>query len=283
MEYMISILILTYNEEKNIKQCLESLKDFSDDIYILDSYSDDKTVEFTKSYLNDGNILYRKFDNYSNQRNWALRNIKFKNEWLLMLDADEILTDEVKASITKEIPNVNADVLGFIIKLKMHFINKDLRYRLWPLKRKTLFRHREVAFFRDINEHLSPFNTKRYKWETLGGYLIHKDNKTLHDYIAKHNHYSTMEAFRILQERNEPINWKKVRQISELKKIFYRLPFRNLAYFIYLYIFKLGILDGSQGFRFILLRVIYQFEIDIKIREIKAKGTTYEEFISFKK
>ncbi|WP_428909808.1 glycosyltransferase family 2 protein [Niallia sp. Krafla_26] len=280
---MISVLILTYNEEKNIKQCLESLVDFSDDVYILDSYSDDRTIDYANLYLNTDKILYRKFDNYSNQRNWALRNINYKYEWVLMLDADEILTEEVKISIEENLKNVKDNVVGFSIRLRMYFLDKYLRYRLWPLKRKTIYRHKDVEFKRDINEHITSINPTRDVWMEIDGYLLHKDNKSLHDYLAKHNHYSTMEAFRILEERKEPIDWRNLKNMTEIKKVFYRLPFRNIAYFLYLYIYKFGFLDGKTGFRFIMTRINYQFDIDIKMKELQKRHILKEDYISFKK
>lgn len=280
---MISVLILTYNEEKNMEQCLNSLSNVSDDIHVLDSFSDDATIDIAKTYLKDSNIHFRKFDNYSLQRNWGLKEIDYKYEWLLMLDADEVMTEEVSKSIQEKLITVNDNVVGFEVKLRMFFINKLLRYKLWPLKRKTIFRHKEVEFYRDINEHIVSTNISRNKWEILDGFLLHKDNKSFHDHLAKHNHYSTMEAFRIIAERKEKINWIKINQIIEIKKIFYRLPFRNFLYFCYLYFYKLGILDGIIGFKFIMTRVQYQMDIDLKIKEIIYKEILQKNYISFKK
>ncbi|WP_031547992.1 glycosyltransferase family 2 protein [Salinicoccus luteus] len=281
---MISVLILTYNEERNIRQCLESLKGFTEDIYVLDSHSNDDTVNIAKEFLPSENIKYRTFDNYSKQRNWALKNISYKYEWLLMLDADEILTEEVKSSINSNINDPkNVDVVGFIGRYRMYFLNKRLRYNLWPFKKKILFRHKDVKFERDINEYVEVINESRVKWKTLDGFLVHKDNKSMHDHIAKHNHYSTMEAFRIIEERKEPIQLKEITKITEVKKIFYRLPLRNLVYFLYLYIYRLGFLDGLTGLRFVLTRVNYQFDINIKIREIMNGDIEREQYISFKK
>lgn len=280
---MISVLILTYNEEKNMKQCLKSVSNISDDIHILDSYSDDSTTSIAKLYIEESNIHYRKFDNYSLQRNWGLKEIEYKYEWLLMLDADEVVTEEVSKSIETKLGTVNEDVVGFEVKLRMFFIDKLLRYRLWPLKRKTLFRYKDVEFYRDINEHIVSTNNSRSKWEMLDGFLLHKDNKTFHDHLAKHNHYSTMEAFRILEERSHTIDWKNFRKMTELKKIFYRLPFRNFTYFCYLYFYKMGFLDGYMGFKFIMTRVQYQMDISLKINEIQSKNSRREEYISFKK
>lgn len=280
---MISVLILTYNEEKNMIQCLESLTNISDDIHVLDSYSDDATIDIAKTYLEESNIHFRKFDNYSLQRNWGLKEIDFKYDWLLMLDADEVVTEEVSKSIQDKIKNVSEEVVGFEVKLRMVFINKLLKYRLWPLKRKTMFRHKDVEFYRDINEHLVSTNNLRKKWEMLDGFLLHKDNKTFHDHLAKHNHYSTMEAFRILEEKNDSINWRRINEMIEIKKIFYRLPFRNFLYFYYLYIWKMGFLDGSMGFKFIMSRIQYQMDIDLKMKEIKANLLEKDNYISFKK
>lgn len=280
---MISVLILTYNEEKNMEQCLKSLSELTNDIHVLDSYSDDNTINIAKLYLEDNNIHFRKFDNYSLQRNWGIQEINYKYEWLLMIDADEVMTDEVSMSIKEKIKNANDDVVGYEIKLRMFFINKLLRYRLWPLKRKTMFRHEDVEFYRDINEHIVSTNSKRKKWEILDGFLLHRDNKSFHDHLAKHNHYSTMEAFRILEERKEKIKWQEISEMTEIKKIFYRLPLRNAAYFCYLYFYKLGFLDGIMGFKFIMTRIQYQMDIDLKMKEIQKRNIEKKDYISFKK
>jgi Glycosyltransferases involved in cell wall biogenesis len=99
-------LILTFNEEKNLPACLKAIA-WCDDIIVLDSFSTDRTVEIAKKYGVD--VYQRRFDNFSSQRNYALANLKFRHEWVFHLDADEIITDELKSEIEREIENTTVD------------------------------------------------------------------------------------------------------------------------------------------------------------------------------
>ena len=125
----LSIIILTHNEEINIKKCLDSLTKLSSDIVILDSYSSDSTIDICKK--NNCRIFKNKFINHAHQMNWGLKNIKFKNDWILRLDADE----RIPKDLANEIINLNPsnDINGYYINKRMYWMNKWLRYgRIYP-------------------------------------------------------------------------------------------------------------------------------------------------------
>ena len=111
----ITVVILTYNEEKHIERCIQSIKKYSDNIYIIDSYSTDSTIQLCKSL--NVNILQNKFINQSKQFAWALDNINFKTEWILRLDADEYLEDSLIIEIKNKLPNITKDIVGINLKL----------------------------------------------------------------------------------------------------------------------------------------------------------------------
>ena len=113
----VSVLILTFNEELNLLNCLESVSEFND-IIILDSYSTDSTVSIAKS--KGARVFQRKFDNFANQRNYALKNLTFKNDWILHLDADEIITSKLIEEIKQKIPNTKYD--AFKLPSKIMFL-----------------------------------------------------------------------------------------------------------------------------------------------------------------
>ena len=101
----ITVLILTYNEEKNLRYALENVKDWVNEVVILDSYSTDKTIEIAENYA--AKIHYRKFDNFSAQRKHALNELPISNDWVFVLDSDEVMSDELREEIIKVVKNAN--------------------------------------------------------------------------------------------------------------------------------------------------------------------------------
>ena len=264
----IAALILTYNEENIISKCLDAL-DFVDKIYILDSYSNDNTVKITKKY--GAVVRQRKFDNFANQRNAALSIIPNEIDWILMVDADEIVSSDLKNEILEVIKSKNFSM--FLIRRKDHFMDKWIKYSSgYPTWFPRLFKNGYVKVSREINEE---YETKDNKKFFLNEHLFHYPfNKGLYWWIEKHNLYSEMEAKKMVQEINQPINYLHLfskdptKKRKALKRISYKLPFRPKFIFFYLYILRLGFLDGLAGYRFCKLREIYEVMIDIKYAKI---------------
>lgn len=121
---MISILILTLNEENNLPACLESVR-WSDDIHVLDSYSSDKTVEIAKSV--GAHVWFRKFDSFAQHQNWALENIAFKNPWVFYLDADERVMPELADAMLKAVQN-NGPYVAFKVQRRDFFMGTWLKH-----------------------------------------------------------------------------------------------------------------------------------------------------------
>src|SRR3989344_7490356 len=126
MKLPISVIILTYNEELNIGNCLKSVADWANEIIIVDSFSADKTLEIAKKHTNK--IAQRTFVNQAEQFNWALDNLEIKNEWILRLDADEYLTEELKNEITEKLKNVSENISGFYIKRRVYFMGRWIKH-----------------------------------------------------------------------------------------------------------------------------------------------------------
>ena len=114
MKLSITVIILTYNEEKNIEACLNSVCDFAQDIFIVDSYSNDKTLEIAKHYTN--NIYQHPFEYQAKQLNWALENIPITTEWIMRIDADEIVTNELANELSSKLSNLPQDNTGLYVK-----------------------------------------------------------------------------------------------------------------------------------------------------------------------
>ena len=271
----ISILILTFNEELNISRCIESTSDF-DDIVVLDSYSTDSTVSIAES--KGARVFKRKFTNFADQRNYALENFEFKNEWVLHLDADEILTPELVKEIKNITPNEKLD--AFKITSKMFFLGKWLRYSsMYPVYQVRLGHYKKLKFKQYGHGQIEDMDAK-----SIGvlkeAYIHNTFSKGIDEWFKKHNKYSSDEAKENIKIKKnnfffELMNFvltKKTDRRRVLKTLSFFLPFRSLFRFIYMYIFKFGFLDGYPGFVYCRLLSIYENMIDIKIEINKIRN-----------
>ncbi len=186
---MYSVVILTYNEEVNIGECLNSIK-HSNDIVILDSYSTDSTVTIADKYR--VRVYRRKFDNYASQRNYALNEIEYKNRWLLMLDADERLTEDFEKELISEINSVgdNVSLIRFRRKdfLRGKWLRRSSGYPTWFGR---ILKIGSVRIEREINEEYHTDGEVKFLKEHI---LHYPFNKGMEFWIERHNRYSSMEA-----------------------------------------------------------------------------------------
>lgn len=271
----ISILIPTFNEEKNIRHALESVK-WSDDVFVVDSFSTDKTKEIAESYPNVKKVHQRAFDNYSKNKNWALDNFGFSNEWIFILDADEQVTPELKKEILEIANNQETEQAGFYVNRKFIFLGKWIKrcgwYPSWNLR---FFRNGRARYEeRSVNEHMVVNGKTGY----LKNDMLHQDHKGIHAWLEKHNRYSLLEAQEFLKKQETGLkvsffgdSVQKKRFLKE--KVLAKLPFKPFLVFLYLYFLRLGILDGKVGFEFCVLRAMYQFQIDLKVKELKNENS----------
>ena len=262
---MIDALILTKNEDIHLDRCLNNISKLTNSIYILDSYSNDNTIKIANKYK--AKIYYRKFDNYSFQFNWALNNIKFINNWVIRIDADEFLSDELIAEINKQILNVSSDINGFNLKRVIHFLGKKILYggyfptfilRVWRVN--TVFCSNDL-----VDEQLI---LKKGKSINLSSLLIEKNNKGLYFWLKKHIKYADFES----SNYHNYLKTKKIQTSSNLKHkkyfIYYNflIFIRPFIYFIYRIILKKGYLDGLKGILFHFLQsFLYRLYVDILI------------------
>ena len=269
--FMISVLILTLNEELNLPACLESVK-WSDDIVVFDSYSADHTVDIAKTA--GARVAQRQFDNYAAQRNAALA-IGFKYPWVLMVDADEVVPDDLQKEIVAKLQTVPDEVAMFRMLRKDFFLGKWLRrgggYPTWFPR---LFRVGCVWVEREINEEMHCKGTVA----NLDAHLVHYPfNKGIAFWLERHNRYSTMEAITLVHETRAKLHLAKL--ISKdpstrrkvLKQLAYRLPCRPFLVFTYLFMIRMGFLDGVAGWRYCRMRAIYEYMIDLKVMELRRR------------
>ncbi|SHH75478.1 Glycosyltransferase involved in cell wall bisynthesis [Chryseobacterium oranimense] len=243
-----SVLILTYNEETNIADCVQSVS-LSNDIVILDSFSKDKTERISESL----NIRFYKkeFVDYSDQRNYGLHEIEFKNEYVLILDADERLTKDLSEEIFKICNKKEGKLDVYLLRRRVVLENKILKWNysssFWI---ERLVRPKKVKFQGNVHEKLI------YKGENgfLKGYILHYQfSKGIDHWIMRRKKYAHLEA--ISHEENlDIINDNIISKRIKMKKFFVtKVPFFYYIYFIYNFFIKFAFLDGYKGLKYITL------------------------------
>ena len=279
----LTVIILTKNEELNIAECINSIKTIAKRIIVIDSYSDDRTVEIAR--LLGAEIYINPFINYASQFKWGLDNTDIKTKWVLRIDADERLLPETSVEVEKMMNiHMNDNVNGFIFKTRIYFMGKWIKHGgIYPLKILRLFKYGKAEIEnRKMDEHLVLLSGRSIE---LKNDLLHYDFKNLNYWTAKHNWYATREVqdyFQSLKEseKNKPTNFQA--QIKRYIKftIYYKIPLfvRPFIYFFYRYILLLGFLDGKEGLIFHFLQGYwYRFLVDAKIYECKKTGKVYGE------
>lgn len=270
----ISVLILTLNEEANLPTCLRSVS-WSDDIVVYDSLSTDATVTIAKTA--GARVIQRPFDNYASQRNHAIRDVPFKHPWIYMMDADEQVPADLRDEMLQAVADAPLDLTVFRLRRKDMFMGRWLRRSSgYPTWASRLFRKDRVWVERDINEELHSDGRCAY----LQGHFIHHPfNRGLAHWVHRHNQYSTMEAGRLLAERQQALTWRDAVCVDPairrktLKQIAFRVPCRPAFMFAYLYLFRLGFLDGLPGLHYGLLRAFYEYLIDLKVQELRRRAS----------
>lgn len=267
----ISILVLTYNEELNIGGCLESVS-WSDDVLVLDSFSTDATVAIARE--RNVRVVQRKFDNYAGQRNSGLQQ-PFKHPWVLMLDADERVTPELRAEMLEATQAAAPTVALFRMRRRDHLFGRWIKGSSgYPTWFGRLARVGKVRVERPINEEYHADGELRDLREHLDHFPF---NKGIDAWIAKHDRYSTMEARLRLDGTANRLHWPDLlhrdaeRRRRALKALAYRLPLRPLAMFTALYVLRGGLFEGRAGLTFCLLRAWYEFAIDCKLIELQRR------------
>lgn len=265
----VSVIILTLNEEENIGQCLKSIYGWSDDIYIVDSNSIDRTVEIAKKYTD--NIYTIEKGHWENLRNWAISNIPLKYEWIIFVDADEWLTKELKNEITGK-TNSDIEESGFYVPRRFIFLGKWLKHgRQYGKGELRLFKHKKTRYIR------TPENLEAAavdgKVGILKNNMIHQDLKPFSAWIDRHNRYSSLAAKRYIEIREGKIDEASMSR-TLLQKIWYKFPLwvRPALMFFYVYVIKLGFLDGKEGLIYHLHHALwYELLIYTKAKEMKNR------------
>jgi glycosyltransferase involved in cell wall biosynthesis len=278
----ISLIILTHNEEENIEYCLKNVIDWVDSIFIVDSYSTDRTLELAKTYTNK--IYQHEFKNHAKQLNWALENLPVETEWVMRLDADESPTTELINELTDKLPNLDEEITGLYIKRRLYFMGKWIKhggyYPTWLLR---IWR-RDKCYCEEkcMDEHMTILEGTVLFMQND---IIDENRKNLHWWIVKHNDYAIREAIDILNLKygfsienriDSNLFGRQEHRKRWLKEnVFAKSPIflRSFLYFIYRYFIRFGFLDGREGLIWHFLQGFwYRFLVDSKIYEIRKKA-----------
>lgn len=274
---MISVLILTKNEEKDIAGCLASVS-WCDDVHVFDSLSNDKTLEI--AIQAGAKTWQRKFDGYASQRNAALETVPFKYSWILLLDADERTPESLVQELKKQISSVQEDVNGFRLRRRDYLGKTWLKHSQMTPYYIRLIRRGKAHYHREVNEVLEVDG----EVVTVNGHFNHYPfSKGFSHWLNKHNIYSTMEAQRWIDEHsgNVAFSIRKAlfsNDFSERryhqKGLFYKIPGRPFIKWVYLVIIRRGFLDGGAGVLNATLQAIYEYFIVLKTKELLQQNKT---------
>lgn len=270
---MISVLILTKNEQRDLPAALASVA-WSDDIHVFDSHSTDATAEIARAA--GAHIHTRAFDDYAAQRNAALA-LPFKHPWVFVLDADERPTPELCAEMQRAVREAPANTAGFRLRRRDFLFGTWLKHAQispWYIR---LVRPERARYTRAINEVMEVDGPVAQLLHPLDHYPF---SKGIAHWIAKHNTYSTMEAELIVRQQGlQNPNLRAAlfgpdfhtRRLHQ-KALFYRMPGRPLIKWGYMMFVRGAILDGAAGVTYATLQSIYEYMIVLKTKELRRGG-----------
>lgn len=268
----LTVIVLTYNEEKNIETCLGSLQNWASEIIVVDSGSTDDTVNLAKKFTDK--IHSHPFENYSAQRNWALNNVPIQNEWIMNIDADHEVSPEFKIELSNHFQKgIPENIKGFMASRKTMFLGRWVKHGgHFPIYHGVIFK-KGFGYCEDklYDQHFVIEGDSIL----IKGTIIDTITDTLANFTERHNKWSTLEAIDALSlttqsgisntiKPNKNGNPMERHRYKRMK--YYQSPifWRSIFYFIYRYFFRLGFLDGKQNGKAVRvyynMPVVYQLE-----------------------
>lgn len=279
--YPLTIIILTFNEEDNIRACLDSIKDIQANRFVVDSYSTDRTLTILEEY----GVPWQQhpFQNYSSQRNWAQANNPFDSEWVLHLDAGERATPDLVHWINDQFDPYNTRIDGYLIARRAIFMGRWIRHGSYhPIYQLRLVRKGTARCeYKAYDQHF--ISTGKVEPTPTNADLEDLVMNNIRDFTVKHARWALYEAAETIH--NETVARSGTLQAKLLgspierrrwfkQKVFQRVPLfvRSFFYFLYRYFFKLGFLDGKEGLVFHVLQGFwFRFLVDALIFEIRKE------------
>ncbi|MFM7877943.1 MAG: glycosyltransferase family 2 protein [Microcystis panniformis] len=282
----VSVLIPAKDEESNLPACLESVAR-ADEVFVVDSQSIDRSIEISTNY--GANVVQFYFNGrWPKKKNWSLDNLPFRNQWVLIVDCDERITPELWDEIATVIQDSNYN--GYYLNRRVFFLGQWIRYGgKYPDWNLRLFKHKSGRYENlntedipntgdnEVHEHVILDGKVGY----LKNDMLHIDFRDIYHWLERHNRYSNWEArvyYNILTGNDESgtigahLFGDAVQRKRFLKKIWVKLPFKPLLRFILFYFIRLGFLDGKAGYIYGRLLSQYEYQIGVKLYELRRFG-----------
>jgi glycosyltransferase involved in cell wall biosynthesis len=263
----VSVIIPIRNEAANLPRCLACLP-WADEIFVVDSQSTDGSIQ-TAEEAGARVVQFQFNGTWPKKKNWALENLPFRNEWIFILDADEVLPPGAGQEFARAISEAGS-IVGYWINRRFMFMGKWLRHAYYPNWNLRLFRHSLGRYEKltgadtrsgdnEVHEHVIVQGpTGRLRSE-----MDHYAFPSVEVFVEKHNRYSNWEARvsadRLLSGSAAQIRSSTVERRRRLKQMSQNLPFRPLLRFLYVYLWQKGFLDGREGYYFARLHAFYEF------------------------
>ncbi len=274
---MIDVMVITHNEALNLPHCLRSMQGWTNKMFVIDSGSDDGTQDIARQL--GAEVIHHDWEGYAGQKNWGLDNLLFESPWTLLIDADEVITNDLRSRLmeiaSKPIDEVEEN--GFFINRLTYFLGKPIRhcsyFPSWNLRffKRGLGRYED----REVHEHVIINDPVGYVPEPM----IHDDRRGLEHYVAKHNRYSTLEARAVFAEMNALSSGQATDFASYTKKrrwlkrkVTSSMPLPGLWRFVYMYVLRMGFLDGMVGWHFCRFIAAYETLVALKLRELRRQA-----------
>ena len=284
MKVPVSILVPIKNEAANLPRCLDSIA-WADEVFVVDSGSSDGSQQIAE--VRGARVVQFHFNGtWPKKKNWALENLPFRNEWVFILDADEVLPPETEVEFRDIVTDAKHGNAGYWINRRFMFMGKWLKHAYYPNWNLRLFKHRLGRYEKltdvdtasgdnEVHEHVVVQGPTGYLKSEMDHYAF----PSVDVFVEKHNRYSNWEARvaldRFLRGSEETLQSDAVGLRRKLKRLSQHLPFRPLLRFLYVYVWQRGFLDGREGYYFARLHGMYELLSVAKTFELKKKaGTT---------
>jgi glycosyltransferase involved in cell wall biosynthesis len=277
----LAIIILAFNEEKHIARCINSIKDISKEVYVIDSFSTDSTVEISKSL--GAYVLQNEFINQAKQMNWALNNCNIRSKWIMRLDADEYVLPELALEISSKLCTLEDSISGIYLKRRVYFLNKWIKYGgIYPIYFLRIFRNgHALSEDRWMDEHIKLIKGRSISFEND---FVDENLNSISWWIQRQNNYANREMIvmvldKYCTEGRNLLNSRFFGKVDERKRWFKNIYnvfprfIRPFFLFFYNYVLRGGFRSGYPGLiRFFYLSLWYRFLVDSKLYELELRS-----------
>jgi glycosyltransferase involved in cell wall biosynthesis len=291
MTCSLTVIILTYNEQKHIRRCIESINSVAKNIFVVDSNSTDQTIEICESL--GAKVYQHSWKNYAEQFQWGLDNCPIDTDWVMRMDADEYIENDLMEELPSVLNDATANIKGFYIRRKYFFLGQWIKKgAVYPLNLLRIWRTGQGRIEnRWMDEHIvldAPAVT-----ESLNGHIVDDNLNNTRWWTQKHNAYADREMIDILDKKyqlfkaddalksDDDSSQAKVKRMVK-EGLYNKIPIfvRPFLYFIYRYFIRLGFLDGVRGFAFHFFQGYwYRSLVDLRVyeAELRLKDATNNE------